>query len=1717
VYLAEQPVLGRLVAVKVLHLSAEGAPTLEARFLREARLASQVDHPFAAHVYSFGVESDGLLWLAMEYVRGEPLSEWIQERGPLPLADFVGCFEKLCEVVHALHQKGLVHSDLKPANVMVTARNGKLFPKLLDLGLATRPESVTAPGAAPGNRVLGSPRYVAPERWKDPSTVSPRADLYSLAVMAFECLTGRPPFEAEDPVELAHAHLKDPPPPLGEAFPASVGLALGRGLAKSPELRYPDAPSLAYALRIAAGGSEAGEVLPQLPVELRETALRELPQPLAEAVAALEAAHSPKQLSRALAQLRRTAVRWLGLLAMAARARLGSASFSLRASTLISELRAEGLSDKEWVELGAELCEPFVSLRDAFPVPELLEVFVDPSGRRRIGAWMRDALFGLHEAEASTTRVTAAVEAAEALLGELLGLRSYGLVRSCEGRDERWTGLRRAERPVVVNRRGLHLPGAFLLVDREGEAALTLSPLVQAISPAPGGAEEAFFLEGPGRYGAKLIAWPQAFERHDEELWPWVSRHVSSFAEPTKGREVLGESPYPGLSAFTRAQAQMFFGREREAESFANRLRAQHFLTLVGPSGAGKSSFLQAGVVPLLPDDWRAVTVRPGPHPLASLVEGVKALGRNEEGLQERLRQSPAALGEALAAFARERGGAVVFIVDQFEELLTLCPDPAQRARCAESLTRAAAHPEGQVRVVLALRDDFLLRVQALPTFRETLARGIELLSSPAPEDLVRIVAEPARRAGFSFDPPQLPQRMVDGVRDEPSALALLAFAASRLWELRDTERGWLTQKAYSALGGVGGALAHHAESVLTGLSPQGQALVREAFRHLVTAEGTRALLTRRQMLELLGEGALAQETLEALIQARLLVASQGPDGEDRLEVVHEALLGSWPRLVKWQKEDAENLRMRDQLRLAARQWEQVAWNKGALWRGPMLQEYQVWRRRYVGALTRGEEAFAQACLAEEARGRRLRRGLLALAFVVLAGAAAILAKSNATAHQRLLELLAEQGRQALLAEKPMQALAYLGEAYRQGERSVAARFMMARAADQLRGGRLVLGGFSQGVPLAEWSPDEKHVLAASREGSARLFDSGDGHVEAAFKFSQGPVSHAYFLGAGGEVGLSSREGYAVEIFSARTGQRLRTLGRDGELLQSSTASPDGKLVVTGARNGRIRVWDAATGSALGELAGHNAPVDLLRVSRDGSLLLTGDRSGVGRLWELPSGKPTFALTGHTDVVWRGDISPDGSLVVTGSDDRTVRVWSARTGRELLRFAQHDGHISDVHFIEGGRSVLTASEDGTARWVDVASGTVRRTFVTSGILRAAAMSADGVRIAVAGTDGVVRLFDAVDGHLVWQLVGHVNEVGRLSFNRDGTLLLTASEDTTARVWNAKQGGELSTFAVKEPLFGTTSGPSGNAAYSLGQDYVHAWEVASGNELWTWRRPSPNEADTQGTLGLLPDGQRFLVANGNEVQVRTLPDYGRSAILQGHQGKVTVVLVSPDGAHVATGSADRTVKLWDARTWKLLFTWPHTSVVWRGAFSPDGATVATTTQDGSVELWDVQSGRHLKRMIGHVGNVLGARFSADGRFLVSAGDDETLRVWNVASGEQVVRLQGQDSFEDAAFSPDGSLIFSGDQGGAVRGWDVHTGKLLGTVGTHRGLVWQVLPMPQEELISTADDGTAKRWRYSPVAATEVDELVRCATPFRLEGAQVVADAQWPRCGATWAWK
>ncbi|MFD0823030.1 serine/threonine-protein kinase, partial [Micromonospora zhanjiangensis] len=236
-------VLGRRVAVKVLLPSLVADPSFIARFRAEARMMAALHHPGVVQVFDCGIdmsEDRHADYLVMEFVDGEPLSHRIDAAGRLGVDETLNVVTQAAQALHAAHQAGIVHRDVKPSNLLVQP-DGTVV--LVDFGVARSSShtSVTSTNAVPGT-VL----YMSPEQASG-KPVTAATDVYALGAVAYCCLTGNPPFTGENPLEVAVRHLHDDPPELPADVPAPVAAMVMRSLAKDPEQRYPSAAALADA------------------------------------------------------------------------------------------------------------------------------------------------------------------------------------------------------------------------------------------------------------------------------------------------------------------------------------------------------------------------------------------------------------------------------------------------------------------------------------------------------------------------------------------------------------------------------------------------------------------------------------------------------------------------------------------------------------------------------------------------------------------------------------------------------------------------------------------------------------------------------------------------------------------------------------------------------------------------------------------------------------------------------------------------------------------------------------------------------------------------------------------------------------------------------------------------------------------------------------------------------------------------------------------------------------------------------------------------------------------------------------------------------------------------------------------------------------------------------------------------------------------------------
>ncbi|HKQ51189.1 MAG TPA: TIR domain-containing protein, partial [Pyrinomonadaceae bacterium] len=660
--------------------------------------------------------------------------------------------------------------------------------------------------------------------------------------------------------------------------------------------------------------------------------------------------------------------------------------------------------------------------------------------------------------------------------------------------------------------------------------------------------------------------------------------------------------PYRGLRPFDEEHAEYFFGREGDIQRLIEKLKTTRFLAVLGASGSGKSSLVRAGVVPrlkrgVLPesDTWTIRVFTPTAYPLSNLAANLlrlypqQSMNRTLDELNEDERTLHLAV--QLATAERPAGERVVWVVDQFEEIFTLCNDEKERAQFLANLLYAAFIPGGRNAVVLTLRADFYQRCASYPELSELIAAHQFLVSPMDEENLKQAIEEPAWQVGLEFEQ-GLVETILDDIQSQPGALPLLEHALLELWERR---RGlMLTLEAYRESGGVEGAIAKRADAIYDSFTPEQQQIVRRIMLRLTQpgegTEDTRRRATMDELVTRMGENKAVEDVTQTMANARLLTTDEEP-GKQVVEVSHEALIRGWPRLRKWIEEDRAGLRILRRLTEAAREWQPTK-DESLLYRGAHLAQASEWRERNETALNELEREFLDASMAARRAVERRRKMViigLAAGFIV----AVILAvfaifqwrRADQQAQIALARQLASES-YAQMENRPDLGLLLGVEANRVQEIFGARRTLLL---DMLYREHLsiYLHGPADRVNKVVFSPDGKLLAGASG-------------------------------------GASGRDN-SVWLWDVASGQPVGTpLAGHQSQVNCVAFSPDGKLLASGDSNGGIIVWDVATRQPLGSpLTGHRDAVYSLAFSADSKILASGgfyhetEATGEIYLWDV--------------------------------------------------------------------------------------------------------------------------------------------------------------------------------------------------------------------------------------------------------------------------------------------------------------------------------------------------------------------------------------------------------------------------------------------------------------------------------------------------------------------
>ncbi|MFI6089711.1 hypothetical protein [Streptomyces sp. NPDC051218] len=1102
-----------------------------------------------------------------------------------------------------------------------------------------------------------------------------------------------------------------------------------------------------------------------------------------------------------------------------------------------------------------------------------------------------------------------------------------------------------------------------------------------------------------------LLAYVSVCDGDAEE---WTGRWYETVAEDAERDTDGGDSPYPGLARFGTDEREHFHGRgDLVAELM--RLVSQHRVTaVIGASGSGKSSLLRAGLIPALretADARRPAAIRiltPGDRP-----------ARTHQGLL-----TPA-----------DGEGDTLLVVDQFEEVFSLCHDPAERAEFLARLLAVRA-PESRLRVIVAVRADFYGRCAEHGPLAEALSEAGLLVGPMSPSRLREAIVRPAAAEGLIVER-TLTARIVADVADEPGGLPLMAHALREVWRRRTGKT--LTEAAYEAIGGVRGAIAHTAEEAFARFTePEAMTARMLLLRMVAPGDGTQDTRRPVDRAEL---PAGCDDVLEALVGARLLTV----DGTT-VDLAHEALLSAWPRLRGWIEEDRERLRLHRALTEAAVIWRELGSDQGAVYRGtrltaaretfgedPDTAELTRLERQFLAASVAAHDEGVRAKARAARRTRTLLSGLVVLlCLAVVAGMAAW--QQNRDGERRRAEAEARRivgVARTLRSSDPVTAMRLSVAAWRVADLPETREAVRGAAAWRERD---VFSGLDEGTApnaprflsadgrtltsmardrVVRWDMrDRRRIDAHARPGiyernmdvsaDGRLIaQHGDGGVQVWDMQRRRALGRTFGPGewrdTEGEFGPSGRTfvlrsgtrgGATVQVWDVRRHELLDEISGRATDSPAPALSPDDRLLATcSAKDGRLSLRDTVKGREMRrtwprEVDEQACGAPGLMFTPDSRALAFDGKGGL-RTWEPRTGRerPKIKVPGLDEDSLSFSADGDTAAALGGGD---ITLWRTEApGTPLLRHPVPDRGATDVRWDAEAGVIRYMANAEVVRTIEV--GTALSAHHLKQPLAAARFSPDGRTLASVETGGdgaEFRLRDARDGRVSRTLPGQAcGDCGApaWAFSPDGRRFaygVAGRHGTTVRQWNVGRGEESSRTRVPSWVESLVVPAEGADVVTGGaplevQDNDN-WHV----EVWKVEGTTRTKELRRRTAGhsgtLAPDGLSLLTWDGVLTDLET----GRSVRALRGEDMLAAAVYSPDGRHLAVSDTSGRLTLWDAR----------------------GARVLGVLSPGSYE------GGSANEPLGSV-----LSFSEDGRYVAAGGEDGTVRVWETGTP----RLQGTE--------------------------------------------------------------------------------------------------------------
>ena len=1022
-------------------------------------------------------------------------------------------------------------------------------------------------------------------------------------------------------------------------------------------------------------------------------------------------------------------------------------------------------------------------------------------------------------------------------------------------------------------------------------------------------------------------------------------------------------SPFKFLDSYQQADADVFFGREKETQDLYNALSGVKHLLVYGPSGSGKTSLVECGLRNQFSDaDWFAVTIRRGNNINSAVFTSIN------EVLLEKIETDPVSkmpvnpdieFGQAIEHLFAERYQPVYLLFDQFEELL-ISGEEAEKNKFFTLLNKLIRN-KVPCRILLIMREEFLGYLSEFeplcPTIFHHRFRVEKMGRKNVKNVIYKILEAPRYRSYFNInDSEKLAQDILSKLPDRKKEIELahVQVFLRELWERaqlikKSNEVPVLSSALIKDSDNLEGILESFLKEQIADLEPNyGEKVPLELLDVMITERFTKLQLSEEDIkagLELKNvvSKKLVAELL-AELKKRLIIRTTKAGNETQYEISHDVLA-----LVIGQNR-TEEMKMRKK----AEDIYKVYLERTGLFTQDdidYLRPFQKSLAYPTDLHTRIDESIVAIKKQREQELVKTRKrlsivysilgvALLALVTAGYFGNMANIAKNEAqmeTKKSQILTLAALAGEQ--MDKNPTFAICLAQQAWQKSpthpptpsiQRIVSKVFYESMESNKLFYTNNL--EHDAAVTSAVFSPDGKKIVTASRDNTAKIWDADSGKEIANLTGHQSYVTSAVFSPDGKKIVTASDDNTA-KIWDADSGKEIVNLTWHQDAVFSAVFSPDGKKIVTASGDNTAKIWDADSGKEINTLTGHQSSVTSAVFSPNGKKIVTASGDNTAKIWDADSGKKINTLTGHQSSVTNAVFSPDGKKIVTASRDKTAKIWDADSGKEIANLTGHQSYVTNAVFSPDGKKIVTASDDNTA-----------------------------------------KIWDAETGKEITNLTGHQGAVSSAVFSPDGNKIVTASGDNTAKIWDADSGKEIVNltghqYSVTSAVFS----PDGNKIVTTSSydNTAKIWDADSGKELHK---------------------------------------------LSGHEDNVYSAVFSPDGKKIVTASGDNTAKIWDADTGnEIVNLTGHQHAVYSAVFSPDGKKIVTASFDNTAKIWDAETGKEIVNITGHQSSVYSAVFSPDGNKIVTASRDKTTKIWLTPEGiidwmdrqKNIYRLTNED--------------------------------------------------------------------------------------------------------------